>query len=77
MDQAIACEYRMAGRLGQRRVISWRDRHKARGIAVLDDAPRSGRHHEIDEIEVMAATLVNDGRPPQRTGLRTGPLGPR
>jgi transposase len=50
-------------------VISWRDRYEAGGIAALDDAPRPGRPHEIDEIEVVAATLVNDRRPPQRLGI--------
>ena len=50
-------------------MISWRDRYETGGIAALDDAPRRGRPHEIDEIEVVAATLVNDGRPPQRLGV--------
>ena len=50
-------------------VISWRDRYRQGGIAALDDAPRSGRPAEIDEIEVVAATLVNDGRPPARLGI--------
>jgi transposase len=50
-------------------VISWRDRYVQGGIAALHDAARSGRPAEIDEIEVVAATLVNDGRPPARLGI--------
>ena len=37
--------------------------------AALDDEPRSGRPAEIDEIEVVAATLANAGRPPRRLGI--------
>jgi Winged helix-turn helix len=47
-------------------VISWRDRYEQGGIAALDDAPRSGRPHEI---EVIASTLASDGRPPERLGI--------
>jgi transposase len=50
-------------------VIGWRDRYQAGGIAALDDQPRSGRPAEIDEIKVVVATLVNDGRPPRRLGI--------
>ena len=50
-------------------VISWRDRYQAGGIGALDDQPRSGRPAEIDEITVVTATLVNDGRPPRRLGI--------
>jgi hypothetical protein len=50
-------------------VISWRERYEAGGIAVLEDEPRSGRPAEVDEIEVVAATLVNSGRPPRRLGI--------
>jgi transposase len=50
-------------------VIGWRDRYEAGGIAALGDAPRSGRPAEIDEIEIVAATLVNNGRPPRRLGI--------
>jgi transposase len=50
-------------------VISWRDRYESGGIAALEDEPRSGRPAEVDEIEVVAATLVNNGRPPQRLGI--------
>jgi transposase len=50
-------------------VVSWRDRYESGGIAALEDEPRSGRPAEVDEIEVVAATLVNNGRPPQRLGI--------
>jgi transposase len=39
----------------------WRDRHEADGIEALQDAPRSGRPAEIDEIEVIAAALAGGG----------------
>jgi transposase len=50
-------------------VIGWRDRYQQGGIAALDDEPRSGRPPEISEADVVAATLVNDGRPPARLGI--------
>jgi transposase len=50
-------------------VIGWRNRYAAGGIKALGDEPRSGRPAEIDEIEVVAATLVNEGRPPGRLGI--------
>jgi transposase len=50
-------------------VIAWRERYEAGGIPALGDAPRTGRPTEIDEIEVVAATLVNNGRPPPRLGI--------
>jgi transposase len=50
-------------------VISWRGRYEQGGIAGLEDAPRSGRPHEVDEIEVIAATLADGGRPPARLGI--------
>jgi transposase len=50
-------------------VIGWRDRYESGGIPALEDEPRSGRPAEVDEIEVVAATLVNNGRPPQRLGI--------
>src|SRR5512135_502344 len=50
-------------------VIAWRDRYEAGGIPALEDARRSGRPAEIDEIEIVAATLVNNGRPPERLGI--------
>jgi len=50
-------------------VIGWRDRYAAGGIGALEDEPRSGRPHVIDEIDVVVATLAEDGRPPQRLGI--------
>jgi transposase len=50
-------------------VIAWRERYQAGGIPALEDARRSGRPAEIDEIEIVAATLVNNGRPPERLGI--------
>ena len=38
-------------------------------MAALKDERRSGRPTEVDEIEVVAATLVNSGRPPRRLGI--------
>jgi transposase len=50
-------------------VISWRDRYEQGGIAALEDEPRSGRPPQIDEADVVVATLANGGRPPQRLGI--------
>ena len=50
-------------------VIGWRERYLAGGIAALEDEARSGRPPVIDEIEVVVATLANDGRPPERLGI--------
>src|ERR1700744_951491 len=58
---------RLAG-VSRPTVIAWRERYESGGIAALGDAPRSGRPAEIDEIEIVAATLVNNGRPPERLG---------
>ena len=38
-------------------VIKWRDRFVARGLAGLDDEPRSGRPKTIDDAAIIAATL--------------------
>jgi transposase len=45
-------------------VVGWRSRYLAGGIRALEDQPRSGRPAEIDEIDVVVATLAQDGRPP-------------
>ena len=50
-------------------VVDWRARYVAGGIAALHDQPRSGRPPEIDEIDVVVATLADDGRPPARLGV--------
>ncbi|MGB8200590.1 MAG: helix-turn-helix domain-containing protein [Pseudonocardiaceae bacterium] len=45
-------------------VLSWRNRYATGGINALRDLPRSGRPAVVDELEVVAATLANGGRPP-------------
>jgi transposase len=50
-------------------VLGWRNRYRAGGIRALHDLPRSGRPRRVDEIEVVVATLANDGRPPERLGV--------
>jgi transposase len=50
-------------------VISWRDRYQQGGIKGLEDEPRSGRPAQIDEIDVVVATLADGGRPPERLGI--------
>jgi hypothetical protein len=46
-----------------------RGRYDAGGIRALQDLPRSGRPTEIDEIEVVVATLADEGRPPEHLGV--------
>src|SRR6187397_3103782 len=50
-------------------VVGWRARYDEGGIRALGDRPRSGRPPEIDEVDVAAATLADEGRPPQRLGV--------
>lgn len=50
-------------------VISWRNRYAAGGINALGDLPRPGRPAEVDELEVVATTLANGGRPPAHLGV--------
>ena len=50
-------------------VVDWRARYDAGGITALHDQPRSGRPPEIDEIDVVVATLADDGRPPAHLGV--------
>ena len=50
-------------------VIGWRDRYARGGIRALDDEPRSGRPPEIDEADVVVATLADGGKPPARLGI--------
>ncbi len=47
-------------------VIKWRDRFAARGIAGLDDEPRSGRPKVVDDAGIIAATLEP---PPEKLGV--------
>ena len=50
-------------------VLGWRNRYASGGIGALDDQPRSGRPRKVDEIEVVVATLANNGVPPERLGV--------
>ena len=50
-------------------VISWRDRYEQSGMAGLGDHKRSGRPAQVDEIDVVVATLSHDGRPPEELGV--------
>jgi transposase len=61
----------IARRIGTSRptVVDWRARYDAGGMNALHDQPRSGRPPEIDEIDVVVATLADDGRPPAHLGV--------
>src|ERR1700728_3651883 len=50
-------------------VIGWRGRYARGGIRAREDEPRSGRPAEIDEAGVVAATLADGGKPPERLGI--------
>src|SRR6476620_2652471 len=50
-------------------VVDWRARYDAGGVTALHDQPRSGRPPEIDAIDVVVATLADEGRPPARLGI--------
>jgi transposase len=50
-------------------VLAWRNRYERGGIAALEDEPRSGRPPQIDEVDVVVATLTDEGRPPARLGI--------
>ncbi len=50
-------------------VISWRNRYAAGGINALGDLPRPGRPVVVDELEVVATTLADGGRPPAHLGV--------
>jgi len=49
-------------------VVDWRARYDVGGLGALHDQPRSGRPPEIDEIDVVVATLADAGRPPAHLG---------
>src|ERR1700712_6112421 len=57
-----------AERLGVSRqtVITWRQRYESRGLAGLEDEPRSGRPRTIDHDRIITATLTP---PPKRLGV--------
>ncbi|MDQ4104134.1 MAG: helix-turn-helix domain-containing protein [Actinomycetota bacterium] len=61
----------IARRTGSARptVLSWRKRYATGGIDALGDLPRSGRPAVVDELEVVATTLANGGRPPAHLGV--------
>jgi transposase len=50
-------------------VVGWRARYDEGGIRALGDRPRSGRPTQIDEVDVVVATLADEGRPPERLGV--------
>ena len=50
-------------------VVDWRARYDAGGVGALQDMARSGRPPQIDEIDVVVATLAEDGRPPAHLGV--------
>jgi transposase len=60
----------IARRTGSTRptVINWRNRYSTGGINALGDLPRSGRPAVVDELEVVATTLTDGGRPPAHLG---------
>ena len=47
-------------------VTAWRNRYITEGLAGLDDRPKKGREPEIDQIEVINATLQ---APPEHLGI--------
>jgi transposase len=49
-------------------VLNWRNRYAAGGLSALGDLPRPGRPPVVDELEVVAATLADRGRPPAHLG---------
>jgi len=50
-------------------VLKWRDRYAQAGVEGLGDLPRPGRPAEIDEIDVLAETLADKGKPPDELGV--------
>jgi transposase len=50
-------------------VLKWRDRYTEAGMEGLADLPRPGRRPEIDEIDVLAETLADKGKPPLELGM--------
>ena len=58
----------IARRVGVSRptVIGWRERYLEGGTAALDDRPRPGRAKQVDEAEIVTATLE---KPPEELGV--------
>ncbi|XAS67351.1 IS630 family transposase [Micrococcaceae bacterium Sec5.7] len=50
-------------------VLKWRNRYVRDGVEGLQDVPRPGREPVIDELALIAETLVNDGKPPAELGI--------
>lgn len=50
-------------------VADWRARYDVGGVAALGDAPRNGRPPRFDEVEIVVATLSDEGRPPEHLGV--------
>ena len=61
----------IADRTGTSRptVLKWRGRYEQAGVDGLDDVPRPGRTPVIDEIDVLAETLADKGKPPAHLGV--------
>ncbi|MGA9358825.1 MAG: IS630 family transposase [Mycobacterium sp.] len=61
----------IADRTGTSRptVLKWRGRYVQYGVAGLADEPRPGRPVLIDEVEVLAETLADKGKPPAHLGV--------
>jgi transposase len=49
-------------------VLNWRNRYAKGGLNALRDLPRPGRPAEVDELQVVATTLADGGRPPAHLG---------
>jgi len=58
----------IAQRVGVSRptVIGWRERYQARGLAGLEDEPRTGRPRTVDHAGIVTATLMP---PPKKYGV--------
>jgi transposase len=58
----------IATRVGVSRttVVAWRGRYEVRGLAGLEDLPRSGRPREADRAAIITATLTP---PPKKLGI--------
>ena len=50
-------------------VLKWRSRYIEAGIDALADAPRPGRVAIIDDLQVVAETLADSGKPPAELGV--------